>query len=284
MNYFRKVLAAIALIMPICLFVACDTSEQDLEKAKKEGTAKAYDTFITNHLKSDLVEEARDSIVSVFDRVPDLHSVTKEVYEIVDYEAASRVRNNVERRVESLYAHASEENSIEGWNAYIEAVPEDYQKDAQEKLLDLQWKNEAFAWQMSAEKDIAFYYEKYLDQHPKGKHAKQAERRLIDLEVAAVFAGEHGELPSMDKGYSTGASYSVIEIENRTQYDLTVSYSGPDSKRMVIQPYRTRSMRIGNGSYRVAANVGHGVTPFAGTEYLDGSHFSSSFYISTIRI
>lgn len=279
----KSYLTVFALASSMCLFVACDTSEQDFEKAKEEGTAKAYDTFITNHLKSDLVEEARDSIVAVFDRVPDLHVVINDVNGIVDYEAASRVRKNFERRVESLYANASKENSIEGWNAYINAVPEYYQKDAQEKLLDLQWKNEAFAWQMATEKDVAFYYEKYLEQHPKGKHAKQAEKKLIDLEVAAVFAGEHGVLPSMDKGYSTGASYSVIEIENRTQYDLTVSYSGPDSKRIVIQPYGTRSMRIGNGSYRVAANVGHGVTPFAGTEYLDGSHFSSSFYISTIR-
>lgn len=279
----KKHFVAFVLFLPVYLFSACDKSEQDFEKAKKEGTAEAYDTFISNHPKSDIVDEARDSIVAVFDRETDLNLVINDVFGIIDYEAASRVRNNVEHRVEILYAHALAENSIEGWNAYIDAVPESYQKDAREKLLDLQWQNEAIAWQITTEKDNAIYYKKYLEHHPKGKHAKQAERRLIDLEVSAVFAGEHGILPSMDRGYSTGASYSVIEIENRTQYDLTVSYSGPDSKRMVIHPYGTRSMRIGNGSYRVAANVGHGVIPFAGTEYLDGSYFSSAFYISTVR-
>ncbi len=278
-RFYIVILATIALC-----FSACDTSERDFEKAKGEGTAKAYDSFITNYPKSDLIGDARDSIVAIYQRVEDLHVVFNDAYGIVDYEAASRVRNNMEGRVETLYSRASEENSIEGWNAFIEAVPDDYQKDAQERLLDLQWQNESFAWQNATEKDIAFYYEKYLEQHPRGKHARQAERRLVDLEVDAVFAGEHGTLPSMDKGYSTGTSYSVIEVENRTQYELTVNYSGPDSKRIIIPAGGRRKVNIGNGYYRVAASVGHGVSPFAGTETLDGSYFSSSFYISTIRI
>ena len=276
--YFCIVLAIVSLC-----FCACDTSEQDFEKAKKDGTVKAYDTFIANHLKSDFVEEARDSIVAIYDRVEDLHVIAKEIYGIVDYDAASKVRKKLVRRSESLYYRAYVENSIDGWTEFIESVPELYQKDAQERKLELQWENESLAWKMASINDNALSYEKYLDHHPKGKHAKQAEKKLIDLEVAAVFAGEHGILPAMDKGYSTGSSRSTIEIENRTQYDLTVSYSGPDSKRMVIPAHGTRKMTIGNGYYRVAASVGHGVMPFAGTEQLDGSHFSSSFYISTIR-
>ena len=269
-------------VLSFC-FCACDTSEQDFEKAKKDGSAKAYDTFIANHLKSDLVEEARDSIVAIYDRVEDLHVIAKEIYGIVDYDAASKVRNNLEQKAESLYTHALEENSIDGWNSFIEAVPDEYKKDANERILELQWENESYAWQIASDDNNALSYERYLEHHPKGKHAKQAEKKLIDLEVAEVFAGEHGILPAMDKGYSTGGSKSMIEIENKTQYDLTVSYSGPDSKRMVIPAYGTRKMTIGNGYYRVAASVGHGVIPFAGTEQLDGSHFSSSFFISTTR-
>ena len=81
-----------------------------------------------------------------------------------------------------------------------------------------------------------------MELYPHGRHAKQVERKLIDFEVDAVFAGEHGTLPSMDKGYNTGSSRSTIEIENRTQYELTVSYSGPDSKRMEIPAYGTRKI------------------------------------------
>ena len=162
-----------------------------------------------------------------------------------------------------------------------------YQSEAEERITALQeellWKTEKSAWETALERDNELAYKKYIELYPNGKHGRQAEKKLIDIEVASVFAGEHGTLPQMDRGYSTGTSYSVIEIENRTQYELTVNYSGPDSKRMVIPSYGTKSMRIGNGSYRVAANVGHGVIPFAGTEYLDGSHYSSSFYISTTR-
>lgn len=265
------------------LFSACDHSEQDFQKATEIGSVSAYDNFITNHQKSDLVADARDSIVAIFERNDDLHVIANGIYDVVDYDAADRVRNILTQRVDERYGRAVAENSISGWTMFLNDVPSGYENDAREKLADLQWKDESTAWQMASEIDNQISYEKYLGLHPKGKHAKQAERKLIDLEVAAAFAGEHGILPQMDKGYSTGSSYSVIEIENRTQYDLTVSYSGPDSKRMLISPYATRSMRIGNGNYRVAANVGHGVVPFVGNEYLDGSHFSSSFYIETRR-
>lgn len=265
------------------LFSSCDHSEQDFQKATEIGSVSAYDNFITNHQKSDLVADARDSIVAIFERNDDLHAIANGIYDIIDYDAADRVRNILTQRVNAFYVQVAAENSISGWTAFLDAVPDGYENDARERLSELQWKDESTAWQMATDNNNQASYEKYLELHPKGKHTKQAERKLIDIEVAAAFAGEHGILPQMDKGYSTGTSYSVIEIENRTQYDLTVSYSGPDSKRMVISPYATRSMRIGNGNYRVAANVGHGVIPFAGTEYLDGSHFSSSFYISTTR-
>lgn len=265
------------------LFSSCNHSEQDFQKATEIGSVSAYDNFITNHQKSDLVADARDSIVAIFERNDDLHAIANGIYDIIDYDAADRVRNILTQRVNAFYVQVAAENSISGWTAFLDAVPDGYENDARERLSELQWKDESTAWQMATDNNNQASYEKYLELHPKGKHTKQAERKLIDIEVAAAFAGEHGILPQMDKGYSTGTSYSVIEIENRTQYDLTVSYSGPDSKRMVISPYATRSMRIGNGNYRVAANVGHGVIPFAGTEYLDGSHFSSSFYISTTR-
>lgn len=265
------------------LFFACDRSGQDFQKATEIGSVSAYDNFISNHQKSDLVADARDSIVAIFERNDDLHAIANGIYDIMDYDAADRVRNILTQRVNAFYGQVAAENSISGWTAFLDAVPDGHENDARERLSELQWKDESTAWQMATDNNNQASYEKYLELHPKGKHSKQAERKLIDLEVAAAFAGEHGILPQMDKCYSTGTSYSVIEIENRTQYDLTVSYSGPDSKRMVISPHATRSMRIGNGNYRVAANVGHGVIPFAGTEYLDGSHFSSSFYISTTR-
>ena len=318
----RKIIALLLFALPVWLLVSCDTSEKDFEKAEKENTIESYEIFIQNHPESDLVSEAKDSVVSFFSRksikdIPISHQ---------DPEIESRLKSIIESRVDSLYKIAEYENSISGWRHYIQTVPieyvrdaevrrsalvdEAYQKakktntidgwksfldavpskdarDAKEKINELEeqsaWSTESKAWHTASERGNLAAMRKYLKLYPKGTHVRQAEKKVIDYEVASVFAGKYGDLPAMDKGYSTGNSYSVIEIENRTQYDLTISYSGPDSKRMVISPYATKSMRVGNGNYRVAASVGHGVRPFAGTEYLDGSHFSSSFYISTSR-
>ncbi len=199
-------------------------------------------------------------------------------------------RDSYERRrklVDEAYQRAEKQNTVAGWKAYLNEVPAVDSRDAYERIKELEeqtaWSTESKAWQTASSRGTSMAFQKYLELFPKGAHTRQAERKLIDIEVSSVFSGKHGILPQMDRGYSTGASYSVIEIENRTQYEMTVSYSGPDSKRMVIPPYGTKSMHIGNGNYRVAASVGHGVIPFAGTEYLDGRHFSSSFYISTTR-
>ena len=198
------------IVVAAFLFSACDRTEQDFQKATELGTVSAYDNFIANHQKSDLVDDARDSIVAIFERKDDLHSIANGIYDVVDYDAADRVRNILIQRANTLYEQATADNSISGWTSFLNAVPDGYENDARERLSELQWKDESMAWQMATDYDNQTSYEKYLELHPKGKHAKQAERKLIDFEVAAAFAGEHGILPQMDKGYSTGASYSVI--------------------------------------------------------------------------
>ena len=282
----RKLVLSILSLLMMAIVVSCDTSERDFEIAIKAGTYSSYDNFLKKHNDSDLADEARDSIVAIFERM-NLIEIESERHTVTDNSASSRVEELLERKVQSLYDSIASINSIEAWQYFKQVTPLSYQSEAEERITALQeellWKTEKSAWETALERDNELAYKKYIELYPNGKHGRQAEKKLIDIEVASVFAGEHGTLPQMDRGYSTGTSYSVIEIENRTQYELTVNYSGPDSKRMVIPSYGTKSMRIGNGSYRVAANVGHGVIPFAGTEYLDGSHYSSSFYISTTR-
>lgn len=283
----KKTLLSIFSLLMMALIVSCDTSEQDFEKAKETNTYLSYDNFLKKHKNSNLADEARDSIFTIFSRMT-LSEIEKERHSVTDIQVSSRISDFLDDQVQPLYDATADVNTIEAWEHFKQIVPYGYQRDADVRIATINeeqqlWGTEASAWQTAQEHNSKQSYEKYLELYPKGKHSKQAEKKLIDIEVATVFAGEHGVLPQMDRGYSTGASYSIIKIENQTQYELTVSYSGPDSKRMVIPSYGTKSMRIGNGSYRVAASVGHGVIPYAGTEHLDGSHFSSSFYISTTR-
>lgn len=316
----KQNLLSIILFFILATIVSCDTSEQDFEKAKTQNTLDAYSVFVCQHPNSEMADEARDSVIAYYSRkrlkgIPSTHPDAKisdklrkmvehrvdSLYQLAEQENTisswrsyantvpqEYIRDADERRtqlVDEAYQQAEKANTISGWRAFIDSVPYMESRDAMSRLKELEdqeaWSTDYKAWQTATFRGDLSSMKKYLELYPKGKYVRQAEKKLIDIEVSAVFAKEHGVLPQMDKGYSTGTSYSEIEIENRTEYDLTVSYSGPDSKRMIISPHGIRSMRIGNGYYRVAATVGHGVRPFAGEENLDGSHFSSSFYIET---
>lgn len=283
----NRLLLSTSVALVMVMVASCDSSEEAFEKAKSENTVAAYSSFILSHHNTELADEARDSIIAFYRKRQNIEDIPNEHK---DFKLTYRLKDLISERIDEEYQAAMDKNTTEGWEDYINRVPDGYARDAYTRIATLKreakealWKTEAEAWKMVSEYETVDALKKYLELYPNGKHAKQAERKLIDLEVEAVFAGEHGVLPPMDRVYSTGSSYSKIEVENRTQYTLTVSYSGPDSKRMVISPYATKSICIGNGSYRVAASVGHGVIPFAGNEYLDGSHYSSSFYIQTTR-
>lgn len=279
----NKYITIATILLPLWLLVSCDNSEKEFESAKKTNTIEAYENFIQQYSQCDLAPEAEDSLISLYSRrdlkdIPINHQ---------NQEIANRLKSIVEPRVDSLYRKAMLENDISAWQTYIETVPQSYIYDANYRIKDLEekaeWSTETKAWETAYSRGTTASMQKYLSLYPKGPHAKQAEKNIIDLEVAAVFDGEHGELPQMTKGAKTGSDYSVIEIENRTEYDLSISYSGPDTKRLVIPPHDTKSMRIGNGKYRVAATVGHGVQPFTSQETLDSRRYRSSFYIYTTR-
>ena len=88
----------------------------------------------------------------------------------------------------------------------------------------------------------------------------------------------------MDKtSYGSGPT-SYISVTNSTSYTLTLLYSGPDSKRLVISPRASASVTLKNGHYRVAASVSaSNVRNYAGSENLSGGSYSVDYYISQSR-
>ena len=99
-----------------------------------------------------------------------------------------------------------------------------------------------------------------------------------------LFAGDHGSLPGMDKTSYSSSGKNTISVRNDTQYTLTLLYSGPDSKRLVLSPRSSGTVYLPNGSYRVAASVAAAnVRSYAGTETLTGGSYDVSYYISTSR-
>lgn len=150
---------------------------------------------------------------------------------------------------------------------------------AKQKLAEL----DEFQWEAASLKDDIESYEKYLELLPDGEHADQADKRIIDLEVKKVFGGRYGSMPPMDR-VSSSEYYDTNEIEvfNNTSYTLTILYSGPNSKRIDIEPKKKINFKLPNGKYKVAAWVSTAsVGKFAGTENLEGGSYSVEYYIST---
>lgn len=189
--------------------------------------------------------------------------------------------------VDSLYNHALQINNYAGWKAYQNSVSSDDYKDSEERLetTDNRWNTEVNAWQTASQLDNLSAYEKYLSLFPNGKHRSQADKKVIDLSVAATFAGEHGSLPEMDQVGYGGGSTSYVSVTNNTSYTLTLMYSGNESKRLVLSPNSTGSVRLKNGSYRIAASVSaSNVSKYAGTESLNGGSYEVEYYISTTTV
>jgi outer membrane protein assembly factor BamD (BamD/ComL family) len=127
-------------------------------------------------------------------------------------------------------------------------------------------------------------YERYVRTYPNGRYRAEAEKAIIDLEVAKIFRGDYGKLPPMQRsGY--GSSYSSttsISVQNDTKYTLTVRYSGPTSKKVEIPRGGSRDFTLSSGAYRITASVNaRNVQNYAGSESLSGGEYSSKFYIET---
>lgn len=188
---------------------------------------------------------------------------------------------------DSLYNIADQKSTILGWKQYQRIVPTDYFRDSDEKLEEIEnrtWNTEPQAWQQATLENSISAYEKYKSLYPNGSHIGICEKKLIDLEVSHIYAGEHGTLPSMNRtGYGSGST-SYITVTNSTSYTLTIWYSGNDSKKLVIRAGGTKSVRLKNGQYRVAASVSaSNVRNYAGSENLLGGSYSVDYYISTYR-
>ena len=189
--------------------------------------------------------------------------------------------------VDSLYYAADSKNSYAGWEEYQNAVSSDDYRDSDERkdAVDTRWNNESNAWTIAQSLNNIAGYERYLSLFPNCRHRSAADKKVIDMTVASTFAGEHGSLPEMDHVGYGGGSTSYVSVTNSTSYTLTLMYSGNESKRLVLSPNSTGSVRLKNGSYRIAASVSaSNVSKYAGTETLNGGSYEVEYYISTTTV
>ena len=142
----------------------------------------------------------------------------------------------------------------------------------QELYNDLDWVKE---------QDSLSHYERFVARFPNHPNAKWIEKRIIDLEVNRIAAGEYGELPRAQP-ISNGGDVVAVDVENETGYDLTVRYSGAESKKLIIPIGTKQSVALQAGSYRVAASVGASrIRNYYGVDTLKGGRYQSRFYVQS---
>jgi len=235
-----------------------------------------------------------------------------------EYVPAARERIRVLQE-EDVWRAAVADSGIEGYRNYIRVYPDGKHLDAAKQrtteLSDGVWKgisgtrseaeitkflkeypetskrSDAEAriqflyndWSWVKEQDSVSHYQRFLARNPAHPQRGWMEKRIIDLEVDAIAAGEHGELPKADAvGGDDTAGPAAIEIENGTGYELTVRYSGGESKKVVIPAGGDQSFRLPNGSYRVAASVNAArVSNYYGKEDFSGGRYEIRFYIKS---
>ena len=138
-------------------------------------------------------------------------------------------------------------------------------------------------WAWVKEQDKIPHYQRFLARNPTHPQRRWTEKRIIDLEVDAIAAGEHGKLPKAEAvGGATATGPASVEIENGTGYELTVRYSGGESRKVVIPLGGKQSFQLPNGSYRVAASVNAArVNNYYGKEDFEGGSYTIRFFIKS---
>jgi outer membrane protein assembly factor BamE (lipoprotein component of BamABCDE complex) len=113
--------------------------------------------------------------------------------------------------------------------------------------------------------------------------APAADASDIDAKVTAILQGEHNPLPPAVLVQSEQtAQIAEIAVKNDTQYTLTVLYSGPSSRRVMVVPKGEQTLGLAVGTYRVAATVdSSSVIPYAGSDDYAGGVYDETFYIET---
>jgi hypothetical protein len=188
-------------------------------------------------------------------------------------EAEARIMEIVDRK----WSAVAKSRSVAELRKFIEDNPEttrvaEVENRIQELFNDFDWVKE---------QDDLDHYRRFSSRFPKHARIAEIEKRIIDLEVKEIAEGEYGEMPPAQP-LSFGGATTQVTVENKTGYELTVRYSGPESKRLVLEAGDKQSVTLVPGDYKVAASVNaDNVTNYYGTDSMKGGVYSSTFYIQS---
>lgn len=268
------------------LSICIEKDEYDM--ARNHPCLEYGDSYLTSIVPMKFhKEEVRTIMDSIMQSatIDELHSFSQRNDSTSQYQKEAKKKIN--ELCSQAYQNAISQNTIGAWTYYKDSIMSYHsnapltESNIAEKiqyLMEHGWDTENSAWANAASVDDTWAYNEYLNRYPQGEHSKSA----IDAMVKTIANGEHGSLPSMDQNYYGDGPKSSISIQNDTSYELTLLYSGVESKRIVLQPHGSTSISLYNGSYDIAASVtASDVRNYYGTESLRGGSYSVSYYISS---
>jgi len=269
----------------------------DWNKAKSKNSIDAYNSFIVTYPNSSFVTEARKKTTDIIDNNAwsnassenTTASYSQYLRGFPSGNNSSIAKNRInqiqeEKLILPAWNRTQSQNTYQAYKSFLREYPNSsYAYQAKSKIQQF----ENTAWSKAQSLNTIASYNTFLSNFPFSDLADSARKKVIDLEVANIFKGDYGYMPPMNKTSSnrfgtTKPTTNSIEIYNNTAYELTVWYSGADSKKIILPPRNRRSFTLPNGPYKVAASVkASNVTKYAGNERLDGGEYESEFYIQT---
>ena len=246
----------------------------------------SYESFVSRFPSSDYASDAKERVRVL--REPDVWSATDGSGQIETLRSYIRVyrgdgkhlddaKQQITTIADRLWTPISTSRSEAEIRRYLKDYPETTKLAAAEAHIQELYND--FEW--VKEQDSLEHYRRFATRYPTHSQIAAIEKRIIDLEVKEIAAGEYGEMPRA-QALSYGGTTTDVEVENKTGYELTVRYSGPDSKKLVIPVGATRTIALVPGAYQVAASVNAAnVTNYYGSDSMQGGRYSSSFFIQT---
>ena len=265
--------------------------ENAWNSAIEENTINAYKSYLIIFPNGKYLLQAKSKLLELQDKydwhISESDDSIEKYKEYLEKHPYGKYRTEVENRIEELEEIIPEWektcflNNLDSYNSFILNYPDcKFTKDAENRIFAI----ENSVWNNAVNENSKKSYDNYLNLFPVGKYSKTANKKIIDFEVDEIMSEDHGKLPVMEPVSSAfkKLTYNEIEIENSTGYTLTVRYSGPESKKIIIQPNETSVITLSNGTYRVTATVNaYDVNNYAGNEILEGEAYSVEYYIKT---
>lgn len=259
-----------------------DNAKNQIINNDLEGAIVTLDSIINGYGTYEEVEEAYQlkkeaETRYTLNKILTLHDIGSILSYLTDHDILE-IRIEAENRIKDLITSTEDPQVIQDF-LNSKTLPH-LQTMAMERQRGLLKQKEEQLYAEATRLNNARTWKNFIKMYPEHSNRHQIEDNIIKLEVDEIFKGSYGEIPpSIQKGVKNYVS-SAITITNNTSYTLTLRYSGPENRKLIISPGATDNLQLKSGEYRVTASVNAArVSNYAGWESLNGN-YSSSYYIS----